>query len=78
MTEHVKELLECKIFVIGDKKVGKKSFIKRILKLPSSQIIHNPVAEKEYQKQLTQQKEQIIKDQKQEQILNNKQRKNKP
>ena len=71
MTEHVKELLECKIFVIGDKKVGKKSFIKRILKLPSSQIIHNPVAEKEYQKQLTQQKEQIIKDQEQEQILTN-------
>ena len=59
MSEPQREYVECRLFILGDEKVGKKSFVKKILNLPSTSIIHNIEAEKDYDKLLSQFNEQI-------------------
>ena len=50
--ETEKIYIECRIFVLGEKSVGKKSFIGRMLNLPSTSVIRNYEAEKEFNKRL--------------------------
>ena len=53
MSQPQREYIECRLFILGDEKVGKKSFVQKILNLPSTSIIHNLEAEKEYNKLLS-------------------------
>ena len=59
MSEPIREYIECRLFILGDEGVGKKSFVKKILNLNSTSIIRNFEAEEEYNKLLSQYKEQI-------------------
>ena len=62
MSEPIKEYIECRIFILGDENVGKKSFAKRILNLPSTGVIRNTEAEEEYDKLNQKINEEIEKD----------------
>ena len=62
MSEPIKEYIECRIFILGDENVGKKSFAKRILNLPSTGVIRSTEAEEEYDKLLQKMNEEIEKD----------------
>lgn len=62
MSEPIKEYIECRIFILGDENVGKKSFAKRILNLPSTGVIRNSEAEEEYDKLYQKMNEEIEKD----------------
>ena len=57
-----KEYIECRIFILGDEKVGKKSFVKKFLNLPCTTIIRNKEAEEEYNKLYSEMKEKIEKE----------------
>jgi len=59
MSEPIREYIECRLFILGDEGVGKKSFVKKILNLNSTSIIRNFEAEEEYNKLLSQYKEQM-------------------
>ena len=59
MTEPSKEYIECRLFILGDEKVGKKSFVKKFLNLPCTSVIRNIEAEEEYNKLYAQMKENI-------------------
>ena len=59
MSNPSREYIECRLFILGDEKVGKKSFVKKILNLPSTSIIRNKEAEEDYNKLYSQFKEQI-------------------
>ena len=59
MSEPIKQYIECRIFILGDEKVGKKSFAKKILNLPCTSDIHNIEAEEQYNKLLSQMKEKM-------------------
>lgn len=50
--ESEKTYIECRIFVLGERGVGKKSFIGRIINLPSTSSIRNLEAEKDFNKKL--------------------------
>ena len=50
--EFEKTYIECRMFILGERNVGKKSFINRILSLPSTSIIRNYEAEKEFNKMI--------------------------
>ena len=50
--ESEKTYIECRIFLLGEKNVGKKSFIGRLLNLPSTTIIRNYEAEKDFNKKM--------------------------
>ena len=50
--ESEKTYIECRIFVLGERNVGKKSFINRLLNLPSTSMIRNFEAEKEFNKMI--------------------------
>ena len=54
-----REYIECRLFILGDEKVGKKSFVKKILSLPSTSIIKNIQEEEEYNKLYSEYKEQM-------------------
>ena len=41
MRESEKTYIECRIFILGEKNVGKKSFVCRLLNLPSTSEIRN-------------------------------------
>ena len=73
MSEPSKEYIECRIFILGDEKVGKKSFVKKILNLPCTNIIHNKEAEEQYNQLLEKMKEEIekvrIQEQQQQELL---------
>ena len=43
-----KNYFECRFYILGDRNVGKKSFIDRILSMPSTSIIRNIKAEKNF------------------------------
>lgn len=62
MSEKIKEYIECRIFILGDENVGKKSFVKKILNLPSTGVIRNAEAEEEYDKLCQKINEEIEKD----------------
>ena len=47
-----KTYIECRIILLGEKNVGKKSFIERLLNLPSTTIIRNYDAEKDFNKRM--------------------------
>jgi DNA repair exonuclease SbcCD nuclease subunit len=64
MSKLSKEYIECRIFILGDEKVGKKSFVQKILNLPCTTIIHDIEAEKQYNKLLEQYKSDIELDKK--------------
>ena len=66
MSEPIKEYIECRIFILGDENVGKKSFAKRILNLPSTGVIRSAEAEEEYDKLYQKMNEEIEKDRKKE------------
>ena len=53
MSKIKKEYIECRIFILGDEKVGKKSFVKKLLGLPCTSVIHDPESEEEYNNLLT-------------------------
>ena len=50
--ESEKTYIECRILVLGERNVGKKSFINRLLNLPSTSMIRNFEAEKEFNKMI--------------------------
>ena len=50
--ESEKTYIECRVFVLGEKNVGKKSFIGKILNIPSTSVIRNFELEKEFIKKL--------------------------
>ena len=52
MQEYEKNYIECRFYVIGDRNVGKKSFIDRLLGVPSTSLIRNFEAEKEFNERL--------------------------
>ena len=41
MSKLKKEYIECRIFILGDEKVGKKSFVQKLLNLPCTGVIHD-------------------------------------
>ena len=41
MSKTSKEYIECRLYILGDERVGKKSFVQKILNLPSTGIIHD-------------------------------------
>ena len=59
MSETSREYIECRIFILGDEKVGKKSFVKKLLNVPSTSIIRNEEAEEEYNKLYSEMKEKM-------------------
>ena len=52
MRESEKTYIECRIFILGEKNVGKKSFVCRLLNLPSTSEIRNLEAEEEFNKKI--------------------------
>ena len=44
-----KEYIECRLFILGDENVGKKSFVKKLLSLPCTGLVHDSFSEKEYE-----------------------------
>ena len=44
-----KEYIECRLFILGDENVGKKSFVKKLLNLPCTSVIHDAESESEYE-----------------------------
>ena len=62
MSKIRKEYIECRLFVLGDEKVGKKSFVKRLLGLPCTSIIHDEESEKEYKELLSKYKSEVEED----------------
>ena len=59
MSETLREYIECRIFILGDEKVGKKSFVKKLLNVPCTSIIRNEEAEEEYNKLYSEMKEKM-------------------
>ena len=54
MQEYEKCYIECRFFIIGDRNVGKKSFIEKLLSVPSTSMLRNYEAENEFNKTLIQ------------------------
>mgnify|MGYP003571581489 CR=1 FL=1 len=52
MKLYEKEYIEYRLIILGDEKVGKKSFINRLVNLPSTTTIRNEELEKAYKKQI--------------------------
>ena len=52
MKESEKTYIECRIFILGEKGAGKKSFVCRLLNLPSTSEIRNIEAEEEFNKKI--------------------------
>ena len=48
MSKLKKEYIECRLFILGDEKVGKKSFVQKLLNLPCTGVIHDLESESEY------------------------------
>ena len=69
MNEYGKEYIECRLILIGDEKVGKKSFINRLLNIPSTSTIHDTEAENNYKKQILKIKKKYEKKKKQLEML---------
>ena len=52
MQEFEKNYIECRFFIIGDRDVGKKAFIEKMLSVPSTSLLRNYEAENEFNKTL--------------------------
>ena len=52
MNEYEKEYIEFRLILIGNEKVGKKSFINRLLKIPSTSTLRNMDIENAYKNQI--------------------------
>ena len=52
MKSYEKNYLECRFYVIGDRDVGKKSFIDRLLNIRSTSVLRNIKAEEEFKSQI--------------------------
>ena len=50
MNDYQKEYIEFRLIILGDSKVGKKSFIERLLNISSTSIIRNKELELQYKK----------------------------
>ena len=48
MNEYEKNYIECRLFILGDRDVGKKAFIEKLISVPSTSLIRNIEAEKEF------------------------------
>ena len=53
MKTYDKNYLECRFYIIGDREVGKKSFIDKLLNIPSTSLIRNINAEKNFREAIT-------------------------
>ena len=47
-----KNYLECRFYIIGDREVGKKSFIDRLLNIPSTSLLRNLKAEEQFKTEI--------------------------
>ena len=47
-----KNYLECRFYIIGDREVGKKSFIDRLLNIPSTSLLRDVKAEEEFKSEI--------------------------
>ena len=47
-----KNYLECRFYLIGDREVGKKSFIDRLLSIPSTSLLRNIKAEEQFKTEI--------------------------
>ena len=61
MNEYEKEYIEYRLILLGNEKVGKKSFINRLLKIPSTTTLRNTENEETYKKQILKIKKQYAK-----------------
>ena len=52
MSNYEKEYIECRLILLGDEKVGKKSFISRLLNIHSTSTIRNNDIEMAYKKEI--------------------------
>ena len=52
MKPYDRNYIECRFFLIGDREVGKKSFIERLLSIPSTSLIRNVKAEEEFKSKI--------------------------
>ena len=52
MTEYEKEYIECRFIILGQDKVGKKSFISRLLNIPCTSTIRNNEIEMAYKREI--------------------------
>ena len=52
MNENQKEYIEFRLIILGDAKVGKKSFLERLLNITSTNIIRNKELEHQYKKSI--------------------------
>ena len=59
MSKLKKEYIECRIFILGDEKVGKKSFVQKLLNLPCTGVIHDAESEAEYNNLLSKYKSDV-------------------
>ena len=53
MKTYDKNYLECRFYIIGDRDVGKKSFIERLLNIPCTSLLRNIKAEKYFKDKIT-------------------------
>ena len=53
MKTYDKNYLECRFYIIGDRDVGKKSFIERLLNIPCTSLLRNINAEKYFKDKIT-------------------------
>jgi len=60
--ESEKTYIECRMLILGEKNVGKKSFISRLLNVSSTSMIRNYEAEKEFNKKLDELEKRIEKE----------------
>ena len=60
--EWEKTYIECRLFILGEKNVGKKSFIGKILNVSSTSMIRNLEAEKEFNKKIEELRKRIEKE----------------
>ena len=61
MNEYEKEYIEYRLILLGNEKVGKKSFINRLLKIPSTTTLRNTEIEKAYKSQILKIKKKYVK-----------------
>ena len=60
--EFEKTYIECRMFILGEKNVGKKSFIGKLLSVSSTSMIRNYEAEKEFNRKLDELKRRVEKE----------------
>ena len=60
--ESEKTYIECRLFILGERNVGKKSFIGKLLNVSSTSMIRNHEAENDFKKKLEELEKRIDKE----------------